>query len=127
MKHLPHMPSNLLDELRSALKTAHEALLEPPERVKEDPEKLKNWRPAVRTQVNWEAIGQGDKDQPIDAPPANATTDEEPVTDSEGLKTDGNDEDAFSKYYLDNKFLTIGVIGEEEVATSRSIGVDLVY
>ncbi|KAG8787783.1 hypothetical protein FRC12_015284 [Ceratobasidium sp. 428] len=113
-KYQPHMPSNLLDELRSALKIAHNALLEPPQRVKEDPEKLKNWRPAVRTQVDWEAIGQKNSDNETGPPPL----DDEPLTDNDEPRADDDDEDAPSKEYLENKFLTIGLIGQPNVGKS---------
>ncbi|KAG8709799.1 hypothetical protein FRC08_018044 [Ceratobasidium sp. 394] len=117
MKYQPHMPPTLLDELRSALKAAHEALLEPPQRVKEDPEKLRNWRPIVRAQVNWEAIGQKDSEQgagislPDDEPPTNDAGPEAGENDEE-------DEDAPPKEYLENRFLTIGLIGQPNVGKS---------
>lgn len=105
------MPTNLLDELRAALKTAHEALLEPPPRVKEDPEKLSKWRPMVRTQVNWGAIGHRDNDTEIAAPPAEDTKSQ--PDGNEVPPVDENDEDAPSREYLENRFLTVGLIGED--------------
>ncbi|KAG9119585.1 hypothetical protein FRC07_005333 [Ceratobasidium sp. 392] len=113
-RYQPHMHPTLLDELRSALKSAHNALLEPPQRVKEDSEKLKNWKPAVRAQVNWEVIGQKDIDQDNIAPPL----DDEPLTDDDRPKTDEDDEDAPSKEYLENNFLTVGLIGQPNVGKS---------
>lgn len=103
------MPTSLLDELRSALKTAHGALLEPPQRLKEDPDKLKNWRPIVRTEVNWEAIGHRDNDSGIVTPPADDTKSQ--ADGNETPPVDEADEDAPSKEYLENRFLTVGLIG----------------
>ncbi|KAG9089554.1 hypothetical protein FS749_001238 [Ceratobasidium sp. UAMH 11750] len=112
----PHMPPTLLDELRSALKAAHEALLEPPQRVKEDPEKLKSWRPIVRAQVNWEAIGQKDSEQGAGVSPPD---DEPPTNDAAEVgEKDEDDEDAPPKEYLENRFLTIGLIGQPNVGKS---------
>ncbi|KAG9079543.1 hypothetical protein FRC06_007677, partial [Ceratobasidium sp. 370] len=115
-RHQPHMPPTLLGELRSALKTAHKALLEPPQRVREDPEKLKNWRPIVRAQVNWEAIGQRNSEQGAGVPPP----DDEPTNDDKPeLGENGeDDEDAPPKEYLENKFLTIGLVGQPNVGKS---------
>ncbi|QRW12013.1 P-loop containing nucleoside triphosphate hydrolase protein [Ceratobasidium sp. AG-Ba] len=106
MKYQPHMPPNLLGELQAALKRAHEALLEPPALVKEDPEKLKNWRPAVRTQVNWEAIGQKDHFQGVNIPPAR---DELPTDDERHDAEENDNDDAPSKEYLQDHFLTIAL------------------
>ncbi|KAF8601025.1 P-loop containing nucleoside triphosphate hydrolase protein [Ceratobasidium sp. AG-I] len=116
MKHLPHMPTNLLDELCAALKTAHEALLEPPSRVKEDPEKLSKWRPMVRTQVNWEAIGHRDNDHEIVAPPSDGVKPE--IDGNDNPPAGETDEDAPSKEYLENRFLTVGLIGQPNVGKS---------
>ncbi|KAG8745900.1 hypothetical protein FRC10_006704 [Ceratobasidium sp. 414] len=116
-KHQPRMPPTLLDELRSALKAAHEALLEPPQRVKEDPEKLKKWQPIVRAQVNWEAIGQKGSEQDAGV----SLPDDEPPTNDDGPEVgedDEGDEYAPSKEYLENKFLTIGLIGQPNVGKS---------
>ncbi|QRV83278.1 50S ribosome-binding GTPase [Ceratobasidium sp. AG-Ba] len=115
MKYQPHMPPNLLGELQAALKRAHEALLEPPALVKEDPEKLKNWRPAVRTQVNWEAIGQKDHFQGVNIPPAR---DELPTDDERHDAEENDNDDAPSKEYLQDHFLTIGLIGQPNVGKS---------
>lgn len=52
----PHIPHTFKERLVDALKTAHQQLLEPPERVKQDPEKLAKWRPKIKREVNWDAL-----------------------------------------------------------------------
>lgn len=52
----PHLPSAFRQTLVEALKETHAEFLEPPERVKNDPEKLKNWRPRVKRNIDWEAV-----------------------------------------------------------------------
>jgi ribosome biogenesis GTPase A len=54
--HKPDIPDNSLDELITALKTAHTRLLTPPEAVSSDPNRLKKWRPRVRQTVDWEDL-----------------------------------------------------------------------
>lgn len=113
VKLQPHIPTNLFDELRTALKTAHEALVEPPAEIKEDPEKLAKWRPAVRAHVDWDLVGRSNMGEPM------VSTSEKHEVENQDLgnnveyaiKDEGTDEDAPSKEYLENKFLTIGLIG----------------
>lgn len=106
------MPTSLLEELRAALKTAHDTLLEPPQHVKEDPDKLKGWWPLVRTQVDWEAIGNKDYHSELVVPP---TDNAKPQDDgNEAPLVDEADEDAPSKDYLENRYLTIGLIGASD-------------
>lgn len=54
----PHIQDDLFTSLVEALRKAHEALLTPPVRVQESPEKLKRWRPRVRTSVDWNLVLQ---------------------------------------------------------------------
>lgn len=55
-RYEPHIPHTFKERLVDALKNAHEQLLEPPERVREDPEKLRRWRPRVKREVDWDAL-----------------------------------------------------------------------
>ncbi|KAB5588065.1 hypothetical protein CTheo_8492 [Ceratobasidium theobromae] len=120
VKLQPHIPTNLFDELRTALKTAHEALVEPPAEIKEDPEKLAKWRPAVRAHVDWDLVGRSNMGEPM------VSTSEKHEVENQDLgnnveyaiKDEGTDEDAPSKEYLENKFLTIGLIGQPNVGKS---------
>ncbi|WVQ70681.1 hypothetical protein IAR50_000203 [Cryptococcus sp. DSM 104548] len=55
-RHKPDIPQQSLDELIAALKAAHERLLQPPERIRNDPEKLKTWKTPTRPTVDWAAL-----------------------------------------------------------------------
>jgi hypothetical protein len=93
------------------LKAAHEALLEPPSKIKEDPEALAKWRPAVRAQVDWEAIERDNASGPMATALAmHELDDRDPANDTELTPDHRTDEDAPSEY-LEDKFLTIGLIG----------------
>ncbi|KAG8731249.1 hypothetical protein FRC11_004655 [Ceratobasidium sp. 423] len=118
IKYQPHMPTKLRDDLREALKIAHAALLEPPLKVKEDPEKLANWRPAVRAQVDWEAIGQENANKPAAIPASHEDDRVESSSGADATPPNDTDEDAPSKEYLENKFLTVGLIGQPNVGKS---------
>ncbi|KAH7334384.1 hypothetical protein B0J17DRAFT_618315 [Rhizoctonia solani] len=118
VKYQPHMPTKLRDDLREALKIAHAALIDPPSKVKEDPEKLASWRPAVRAQVDWEAIGQDTHDTPTIVPANHKEEKEESPNDPDTAILNGTDEDAPSKEYLQDKFLTVGLIGQPNVGKS---------
>ncbi|CAE6482583.1 unnamed protein product [Rhizoctonia solani] len=118
VKYQPHMPTKLRDDLREALKTAHAALLEPPSKVKEDPEKLANWRPAVRAQVDWEAIGQDIHNTPAIVPANHEEEKEELSNDPDTATFKDVDGDAPPKEYMQDKFLTVGLIGQPNVGKS---------
>jgi len=55
-----YIPQNSLDALLDAIQASHEELLDPPQFLKDDqdPEKkrLKEWKPKVRKDVDWEAV-----------------------------------------------------------------------
>lgn len=55
-RYEPHIPHTFKERLVNALKTAHKQSLEPPERVRQDPEKLAKWRPRVKREVDWDAL-----------------------------------------------------------------------
>lgn len=52
----PEMPLPFRAALVDALKGAHRELLEPPERIRNDPEKVARWKPNVRRDVDWDAV-----------------------------------------------------------------------
>ncbi|CAE6472925.1 unnamed protein product [Rhizoctonia solani] len=118
VKYQPHMPAKLRDDLREALKTAHTALLDPPLKVKEDPKKLANWRPVVRAQVDWEAIGQENINKPTVVLADHEDDGVELTSGADATPPTDTDEDAPSKEYLEDKFLTVGLIGQPNVGKS---------
>jgi hypothetical protein len=55
-RHEPHIPRNFKEQLVTALKEAHHEMLQPPERIKDDPEKLSDWKPRVKVEVDWDVV-----------------------------------------------------------------------
>jgi hypothetical protein len=55
-RHRPDIPEESLLELVEALRTAHQRLLTPHERIRQDPEKLKNWKAPVRQDLDWSLL-----------------------------------------------------------------------
>ena len=55
-RHEPHIPQTFKEQLVTAMKEAHHELLQPPERIKDDPEKMSNWRPRVKMEVDWDVV-----------------------------------------------------------------------
>ncbi|CEL53879.1 hypothetical protein RSOLAG1IB_06661 [Rhizoctonia solani AG-1 IB] len=117
-KYQPHMPSQLRDNLREALKIAHTALLEPPLKVKEDQEKLAKWRPLVRAEVNWEAITQENDNKEVSVPVEAKEEEVEGSIEAGTTPHSSTDEDAPSKEYSEDRFLTVGLIGQPNVGKS---------
>lgn len=65
----PEMKPDHLRELVGALREAHMELITPPEKVRNNEEKLRNWKPDVRIVVDWEAVLRGGRvhvDEPAD-------------------------------------------------------------
>jgi len=59
----PHIPEPFREKLVNAIKEVHAELLDPPERIKKDPERLKNWVPPVKRGIDWDAVlhAKGDR------------------------------------------------------------------
>ena len=55
-RHEPHIPQNFKEQLVTALKEAHHEMLQPPEKIKNDPEKMSDWRPRVKVEVDWDVV-----------------------------------------------------------------------
>lgn len=52
----PRIPLPFREKLVQTLKEVHAELLQPPEKIKNDEEKLKKWKPRVRRDVDWNAV-----------------------------------------------------------------------
>lgn len=87
----PHIPPEFLRNLVSALKEAHAELVNPPQLVAEDPEKLKRWKPRARPKINWDAL--------LNMP---SSPDELPTQSSGSRDTDNEEQELF---------VTVGLIG----------------
>ncbi|KAI0308134.1 hypothetical protein B0F90DRAFT_1621823 [Multifurca ochricompacta] len=56
LRYDPHIPRTFKEQLVLALKEVHQDMLRPPEKIRDDPEKVKNWRPSVRVEVDWDGV-----------------------------------------------------------------------
>ncbi|KAF8922015.1 hypothetical protein CPB85DRAFT_1465006 [Mucidula mucida] len=56
MRHDPHLPDAFRHRFVQTLQEVHAELLEPPEEVKTNPNRLKNWRPRIKTDIDWDAV-----------------------------------------------------------------------
>ncbi|WVQ95598.1 hypothetical protein IAU59_002695 [Kwoniella sp. CBS 9459] len=130
-KHRPDIPQDSLDELITALKNAHERLLEPPSWAKEDEKKLREWKPAVRSSVDWAALANGIPGSSSSHRPASSHTQSAQQSTSIQLDIQGtqgdevqheeigaNDEDQPAARDSTKEPLTIGLIGQPNVGKS---------
>ncbi|KZT30803.1 P-loop containing nucleoside triphosphate hydrolase protein [Neolentinus lepideus HHB14362 ss-1] len=110
-KRQAHLPQIFRKRLVDVLNAVHEELCQPPEKIRDDPDKLAKWKPSVRRIVDWNAALQGVKGGPhkhtedIGDPEADC-----PQDDSEA------EDDAPEPEYL-----TIGLIGQPNVGKSSLI------
>lgn len=54
----PSIPDHFRATLLQVIKEVHAEILEPPEKVKSNPDRLKSWVPAVKREINWEGVMQ---------------------------------------------------------------------
>lgn len=102
--HKPHMPSQFRQELVEALQVAHAELLTPPENIRNDPEKMKEWKPPVRRNVDWDKVLRAEGAQvgiEVDGVvPAMTTVNHDPDN-----QDNGQDE-------AEPEYVTVGLIGK---------------
>lgn len=118
-RHRPEIPRESLEDLVKALQNAHSRLITPHPRVRDDPEKLKNWKPPVRTQVDWSILLPKGAAPVLPRGANTASADAEALarevqsaigTGGAGLEGDEHDPQ--------NEPLTIGLIGQPNVGKS---------
>lgn len=49
----PTMPTRFKERLVATLQQVHATMLDPPQHIKGDPARLKNWKPTVKKDINW--------------------------------------------------------------------------
>ncbi|KAG8926747.1 hypothetical protein FRC01_008432 [Tulasnella sp. 417] len=113
VKHLPHIPPQYLSELIDAMELSHQELLAPPDRIKDDPEKLARWQPRVRKVVNWNVVRKGESAADKDSEPVFIKSDEKGF--QEEADSEGNEEEEMKEVL---EPLTIGLIGQPNVGKS---------
>ncbi|KAH9044559.1 P-loop containing nucleoside triphosphate hydrolase protein [Lactarius pseudohatsudake] len=99
-RYEPHIPRTFKEQLVTALKQAHHEMLQPPERIKDDPEKMSDWRPSVKVEVDWDVVLHSD-----------------PTTCAKPARKD-SDGTAADSYEAETDVLTIGLIGQPNVGKS---------
>lgn len=106
-RHRPDIPRDSLLELVQALRTAHERLSTPHARVRDEPEKLKNWKSPVRSEVDWSVLVPKGSQAVLarETKPERVPTPDERDIDEEG---EGEREEP----------LTIGLVGQPNVGKS---------
>src|SRR6266702_180374 len=92
-RYEPHIPQTFKEQLVMALKEAHHEMLQPPERIKDDPEKMSGWRQSVKVEVDWDVVLHS-------APATRAKPDRK-----------GSDVTAADSHEAESDVLTIGLIG----------------
>ncbi|KAH9942929.1 P-loop containing nucleoside triphosphate hydrolase protein [Amylocystis lapponica] len=107
--HAPYLPSAFRQTLVDTLRAAHSELLEPPERIKDQPEKVSSWKPSVKRDVDWDAVLKAEGGQVGTV--VGGPTVPRPQRES-GQGDNSEDEEEVSE------FLTIGVIGQPNVGKS---------
>ncbi|KAJ3548870.1 hypothetical protein NMY22_g1105 [Coprinellus aureogranulatus] len=109
------IPENFRVKLIDTIKRVHAELLEPPAKVKENPERLKNWVPPVKPEVDWDAVisAKGDKvGLAVGGPAAPRPTEGSDDGPGQGGKADSESERRVPEV------LTIGLIGQPNVGKS---------
>ncbi len=125
-RHRPAIPSSSRQSLVDALKRAHERLLAPPEWARSDRKKLEEWRPTVRSSVDWDELA-AEPDEPLKkgkprrAANAGAAEEEEAEEAEDGeSEEEAETEDEAAPHTRDpeSEPLTIGLIGQPNVGKS---------
>jgi hypothetical protein len=95
-QHDPHLPESFRRRLVEAIQQEHAAMLEPPEKIKNNPARLENWKPPVKRDIDWERVlaAEGEKVGTLVGGPAVPAPHEDDSAEEEP------------------KFLTIGLIGQ---------------
>lgn len=110
----PHLPSAFRQKFVDALKDTHAELLQPPEHVRDDPEKLAAWKPSVKRDVDWDSVlnARGGKvGLAVGGPAA-------PKVKGSGEHEEASAEHAVHEEDVDLDFLTVGLIGQPNVGKS---------
>lgn len=103
--HDPWLPGHFREELVRAIREAHAELLEPPERIRGDAEKVARWKPVVKKEVDWERVVSARGGQ-VGSAVGGATAPRTKGTDNEEDEDEGTDGER-----EEPEFLTVGLIG----------------
>lgn len=102
-----------MDELVSALRTAHERLLDPPQRMKDDGERMKAWRAPVRQHVDWSLLTRHESHATYRSTSPATSSEVEP-----DISTPKNKDSSDDRRDPELEPLTIGIVGQPNVGKS---------
>jgi hypothetical protein len=100
----PHLPESFRERLVQAIKEVHSEMMEPPERIKGNEEKMKRWKPTVKQDIDWEGVIKAGGGK-VGSIVGGATAPKPRSVDGEG---EGNEAESGQE----PEFLTIGLIGK---------------
>lgn len=106
----PHLPHTFRERLVQALREVHEELLQPPEIIRRDENKMKHWKPSVKAEVDWDAVlsAHGDK---VGQAIGGAIAPRPSTLDSTTEDREPLDEKQETADVAEPDFLTVGLIG----------------
>ncbi|KAF8167611.1 hypothetical protein B0H34DRAFT_23959 [Crassisporium funariophilum] len=112
----PSIPEHFRARLVEVIKQVHAELLEPPEKVKNNPNWLKNWVPIVKREIDWEGVlkAGGSKLGSVVGGPA---VPRPKSVDEQQEQTDQTDHPNNGQH-KEPEYLTIGLIGQPNVGKS---------
>ncbi|KAF8973507.1 hypothetical protein BDZ97DRAFT_1911995 [Flammula alnicola] len=108
----PSIPEHFRAMLVQVIKEVHAEMLEPPEKVKNNPNWLKNWIPQVKRDIDWEGVMQA-KGSKVGLAVGGATV-PKPLDDDSGQPDLPENPD----HRQEPSYLTIGLIGQPNVGKS---------
>ncbi|KAG5635100.1 hypothetical protein H0H81_012442 [Sphagnurus paluster] len=112
--YAPHLPQSFRERLVVAIREAHAEMLLPPEKIRDNPDRLKYWKPSVKCDIDWEGVLNARSSKV-------GTTVGGSAIPLSGKTDDGDDgkeprEEKFER--KEPTFLTIGLIGQPNVGKS---------
>ncbi|KAI0094359.1 hypothetical protein BDY19DRAFT_1079853 [Irpex rosettiformis] len=114
----PYLPSTFRQTLVDALRDTHKELLEPPERIRDIPEKVKTWKPPVKRDVDWSAVLSARGGQ-VGTAVGGATAPKPQTSQAKDTENDiAYNEDNIEDGDEEPEFLTVGLIGQPNVGKS---------
>jgi len=110
----PHLPTSFRHALVQTLREVHAEMLEPPERLQDHPERLKNWKPPVKREIDWSTVLNARGGQ-VGSVVGGATA---PKPKASEISEQGHDEGDPDEDWAEPEHLTIGLIGQPNVGKS---------
>lgn len=106
--HQPFIPPKFRQLLVQALKETHHELLQPPERLRNNPERLAKWKPPVKKNISWDAVLHAQGGQVGTVIGGAAAPKPHPGAETDGPSPEDDDDNGTES---EPEFLTIGLIG----------------